>query len=725
MNLYLLRYFILILMPMSACMASYAQATVNGKVTDSKGVPVSGASVSLENTLDGTTTDSAGNFSFTTGEQGMQALSVTEVGYLDYMQPIDLSKPLDPLYLIKMEPANNTIEGVTITAGTFGSSQGSQKTMLNPLEIVTTAGSLADPVAALQTIPGVQRNESQTGMMVRGGDASEAAVVVDGLTVQNPFFSDVPGVASRSRFNIFQFKGLSFSSGGYSARYGQAMSSILELNTLDLPEESTINLGANFAGLYASASKLFNDNSMGITGSASYTNLTPFYKLANTNFDFYKVPAGGAFSLGYGWKTKHNGLLKASANYSFNRSGIRIPNPFDPGDNINYGISNNNFGSMLTYSQTFNDKVKWFIGASYSYNNDEAQWDTFPYNNKDQRAQVRNEFTWYAAPSFSLLAGGELQHFSLTQTFDTFRNAIDETQLALYAEAEWRPKHWFAIRPGVRYEYSALLKTNTLAPRLSASVKTGRNGQVSVAGGLFYQSPNSNYLLQGYRPGQQYAVHYIANYFWTKNDRTLRIEAYYKSYEQLVLEHSDTTYDPNDYRRIYGMVDNGGHGYADGAELFWRDKKTVKNLDYWISYSYVNTKRLYADFPVAATPGFIADHNLSIVTKYWVERWNTMISATYSYASGKPYYNPGGPVFLGDRTPSYNNLSLQASYVRSFKKWFAVFYVMVDNVTNQKNIYGYRYSSDGSQRFAMEPAMYRTVFFGVNLSLTRFDKDEL
>ncbi len=149
----------------------------------------------------------------------------------------------------------------------------------------------------------------------------------------------------------------------------------------------------------------------------------------------------------------------------------------------------------------------------------------------------------------------------------------------------------------------------------------------------------------------------------------------------------------------------------------------VMSFEEWLSY--INTKRLYKNFPAEATPDFISDHNLSLVTKYWIEKWSTMVSGTYSYASGKPYYNPANPVFLGDRTPDYHNLALQVSYLRSIGKWFTVFYLSVDNVMNRKNIFGYRYSADGQSRYPVQPAMFRTIFAGVNISLSKFDKDEL
>ncbi len=715
--------YLLSILSFFAVTAAQAQTTLKGTVKDPKGAPVSGASVALENTLDGTTSDTAGNFILNTTEKGEQVLAVTAIGYEPVSKPVNLDA-LSGAITMTMKNVANTLQQVTITAGSFGSADGTQKTVLEPLDIVTTAGSGADPIAAMQMLPGVQRNGTQTGMMVRGGDASEAAIVVDGLVLQNPFFSDAPGVQQRSRFGAFQFKGIAFSSGGYSARYGQAMSSVLEMNTLDMPDESTINLGAHMAGLYASGSKIFNDNTMAVRAAANYTNLSPFYGIAKTNFDFYEVPKGGGGSVGYDWKTKSGGLFKIMGNYSENKSGILLPNPFTAGETMNFALKNKNAYTQATFKQAFGSQFKWFSAASYSYNNDDSKWGSFPTGSKERRAQVRSELTWYAMSRLNIVAGAELQHFKVERTFDSIVGGFTETQLAGYVEAEWTPLYWLAFRPGVRVENSRLLQTTNVSPRFSASIKTGNFSSVSVAGGLFYQNADKQYLLQGYRPGQQMAVHYIANYMYSKNDRTLRLEGYYKSYHELVKEQV-SNYDPNSYRFIQGLVNNTGDGYAQGLELFWRDKKSVKNFEYWLSYSYINTKRLYKNFPAEATPDFISDHNLSLVTKYWIEKWSTMVSGTYSYASGKPYYNPANPVFLGDRTPDYHNLALQVSYLRSIGKWFTVFYLSVDNVMNRKNIFGYRYSADGQSRYPVQPAMFRTIFAGVNISLSKFDKGEL
>jgi hypothetical protein len=223
--------------------SSWAQSVLSGKVTEPNGKPVRGASVSLDQTIDGTTTDSLGNFSFTTEEKGAQTIVVTEPGHEPGGMPITINGNMDNIVL-KIK-AVHKLDDVVITAGSFEASSDKNKAALSTLDILTTAGANADPIKALQTLPGTQQTGTQTGLFVRGGDASEAATIVDEIVVQNAFFSSAPGVAARSRFLPFQFKGIAFSSGGYSARYGQALSSVLEMNTLDLPDRTTVNLGVN------------------------------------------------------------------------------------------------------------------------------------------------------------------------------------------------------------------------------------------------------------------------------------------------------------------------------------------------------------------------------------------------------------------------------------------------------------------------------------------------
>jgi outer membrane receptor for ferrienterochelin and colicin len=698
---------------------------ISGTVTDAKNHPVSGASVYLDNTLDGGTTDSAGHFQFSTTEQGAQVIAVSATGFQNAGEPITISGDVTGIDL-RLKATARQLEGVTVTAGAYEAGTDKGKTILTSLDIVTTAGTQADVVRAIQTLPGAQQQGTQSGLFIRGGDATEAAIIVDGLVQQDAFTTTAPGVAGRSRFSPFQFRGISFSSGGYSARYGQAMSSVLELTTLDLPDKSTVNLGLNMAGLYASGTKLWKNTSLDLTGS--YFNLAPFYGVASTNLDYYDVPAGASGSARFAWKPNKQGMFKVMTNFTRFSSGVEVPNPDSPGSLFRYGITNTNGYLNLSYNQHLGTKWNLYTAAAYAQNQDDIQAGDIPIQNRNDRTQFRLELKRYLAAKLTVLAGTEVQHFSYRQhiAVDTAAYDLDftETQQAGFVEAEWSPARWIALKPGIRAEHSDLLNENTIAPRLALAVRSGLYGQFGFSTGIFCQLPDVSYLQYGYRPEMQRAIHYIANYQWIKGDRTLRAEVYYKDYSSLVREHV-TEYDPNGFRNAFSPVDNSGHGYAQGFEFFWRDKKLIKNVDYWVSYSYVDTRRLFRNYLAEAQPDFIATHNASLVAKYYIEKWTTQINATYSFATGRPYYNPLNPEFLGDRTPDYHNLSIAVNYLTHVKKWFTVIYAGVDNATNQKNVFSYRYNSDGSVRYPQYPALFRSYFVGVNFSLTEFDRDEL
>ncbi|MFM8911726.1 MAG: carboxypeptidase-like regulatory domain-containing protein, partial [Flammeovirgaceae bacterium] len=191
-----------------------AQSTLKGTVTDMQGNPVPGANVYLLNTTIGVSADMQGAFNLTTAEMGPRTLVVSSIGYETFRQDIELTGREYTLE-VKLKEAANELSEVVITAGTIEATNDRKVAVLRPLDIVTTAGAQGDIIGAIQTLPGTTRVGEQTGLFVRGGDASEANVVIDGMIVQNFFTSDVPGIAQRSRFSPFQFKGTAFSSGGY------------------------------------------------------------------------------------------------------------------------------------------------------------------------------------------------------------------------------------------------------------------------------------------------------------------------------------------------------------------------------------------------------------------------------------------------------------------------------------------------------------------------------
>jgi hypothetical protein len=241
---------------------SFGQTTLKGKVLDEKGKGLPGANVSLKGSYDGATADAEGNFQFKTSEKNQQTINVTFVGYETHYQTIILQNGLMEL-TIKMKEIANELNTVTVTAGTFEASDEKKTTLIKPLDIVTTAGGGADITQTMILLtPGSQRNGESTGLFVRGGSAQESKILIDGLTVQNAYNTPSPDVASRSRFAPFQFKGSAFSTGGYSAQYGQALSAVLQMNTTDLAIESGYSVNLNLAQASVGYTQLTDNHSI-------------------------------------------------------------------------------------------------------------------------------------------------------------------------------------------------------------------------------------------------------------------------------------------------------------------------------------------------------------------------------------------------------------------------------------------------------------------------------
>ncbi len=176
------------------------------------------------------------------------------------------------------------------------------------------------------------------------------------------------------------------------------------------------------------------------------------------------------------------------------------------------------------------------------------------------------------------------------------------------------------------------------------------------------------------------------------------------------------------------IANNNGYGYARGVEFFWRDKATIKNFDYWISYSYLDTKRDYLNFPTSIEPSFAAKHTASLVMKKFVLKWKTGFNASYNFSTGRPYYNivyssATNAYELKDlgRTISYNNLGFGMNYLPKLgdpkSKKFAVWVLSISNVLGSRQVYGYNYATLSSRKEAILPPSRRFVYVGYFLSI--------
>ncbi len=686
------------------CIASQAsaQTLIKGSVRSASGMPVKNANISLKGTYDGASADSLGYYRFSTTETGPQWLVFSAIGFVTDSVQIELTGK-EIIYNTSLKEKISELNEVVISAGSFSTGDGKKNTVLNSLDVATTAGGeAADIFSALRTLPGSQAESSQNGFFVRGGASYETKTYFDGLLVKTPFGTQLPDQASRGRFSPFLFKGTTFSAGGYSAQYGQALSSALILESKDLPEKTVTNVSIMSVGGGVDQQIRMKNSSVSIGGN--YYNLQPAFSILKQKTDWSKAPESGGGSVQYKLKTGESGMLKVYTEYSDTKVGLFSDNIDDPTNRNYFDNHNRNLYINSTYNEYISKRWKVQGGFSYSKNNDDGLIETEAYSREDKLMQGRLNATRFIGNFSSWKSGVEMQRFDRFESMNNLGRGYTDNLSAAFTEADIFFNDKLVARMGVRAEYSDYLGEFNLAPRTSLSYKTGKESQVSVAYGRFYQNPEDDYLVQTRTLEFEKADHYILNYQRTTPKTTFRIEAYYKDYNKLS-------------KSVPAGFNNSGEGYARGIDIFWRDKKTIKAGDYWISYSFLDTRRNYRDYPASAVPQFAAKHTLNVLYKQWISALNSQISTTYTFATGRTYIDPTNSQYLGSKTPVFNNLSMNISYLTKVFGLNTVLYGSVSNLPGFKNVYGYHFSADGRIKQAITPPALRNVFIGMFITI--------
>ncbi len=721
-----------------------AQVRIEGMVKDHRGKKLVGASITLKDTYDGATSDSTGHYAFLTTEKGNLLLSASATGYTSVTQPVTINK--DALTInFSLKEEINELKAVTVSAGAFAAGDSKRAvTVLSSIDVATVGGGNADITSAIKTLPGAQQVGEQEGLFVRGGAGYETKQFIDGTLVNNPYYASVPDIASRGRFLPFLFKGTVFSTGGYSALYGQALSSAVILESIDLPERTASN--ASISPLFAGAGiQYLNKQKTASWGvNYGYTNLVAYFNLVKQTPDFFKMPELHNADANFRIKTRSGGIIKYYTTWGTSNLGLRRPDIDSAALKDALHLQNRNWYNNLSWRENLGKGWKMNLGSGFSTNKDNLSqqlqngnnqpqffgqdklwlyYKTFTMKKLENMAQAKAVFEKKLRGISALRFGGEYWHTLTTYAFNDSSYRLKDSYEALFAEADIFLTNNLAAKVGTRFEYSSILGKSNVAPRVSLAYKVGEGAQVSAAYGTFYQKPENNQLGSAinldYTLGYTKATHYILNYQKISNDRIFRIEGFYKQYNDLVKTI------PLNYQ--IARYDNSGNGYAQGVEVFFRDKKSFNNLDYWISYSYLDTKRDYLNFPEKMQPNFAANHTASIVIKRFVMDWKTGFSATYSFATGRPYYNLqydalGNQYILADRgkTKPYHTLGLSAYYVPSVGKTNAktntVLFASVSNVLGYNLVYGYNYSFNGQYKQAVTPPATRFYFVGAFLS---------
>lgn len=688
-----------------AAVNTYGQIILSGNVMSKRGTSIPGVNVYLKDSYDGGTTDANGFFSFKTTKTDSMVVIATCIGFEPKEQLIT-----DPFQKIEFRLAEkvNELSAVSITAGTIDVSDKATSMVMKPLDVVTTAGALANITGALNTLPGTATVANDGRLFVRGGDASETAIFFDGLRVGNGYGTTTSNLPTRNRFNAALFKGTFFSTGGYSAEYGGALSSVLALESIDKPVRNQTDLSFMSVGLAAAST--FVGAKQSVTAELAYTDLNPYQQIIKQNFDFELAPRTLQGQALYRHQLGNDGMVKGFLQASGSQFVIWQPQPGEEGRGQRIAIENTFGFGNASYKKLIGEKWISEGGLSLSLNTDQVQIDSNNYQTDNRLFHVKQKLTHYFTDALKLKSGVEVMvhsYKSADKVLNLSRDFVD-SRSALFAEVEWFASPSLSLRGGLRGNYASLNNDFKLEPRIAAAYRPYSKGVISVAAGYYSQNQDEDIQLVAKNIADEEAGHLQLSFQHGSDKRIFRVEGYLKSYTQLAVNSSQG------YQAV-------GQGFANGFDVFYRDRTTFKNIDFWVTYSYVNSRRQYGDFQTEVQPSFAPEHNLSVVGKFWIADWKSQPGATFSWNSGYTYDNPNLIGEMESVSPNYAALSVNWSYLW---KQNLIMHLACNNVLGREKVFGYTYANhpDESGQFQSlaegQPAA-RFFFIGVFWTISK------
>lgn len=240
---------LLFLLSLSLCLGIRAQqATVYGKIIDEENKPVFSASVSIVGGT-GTTTDENGEYVLVITPTDKMELGVSHLNYERKRVPIKVAAGEKLQLDFKLNPSGMTIDAVEIRSERH---EGTGTISINP-EIAKIIATPGDPFMALVKAAGLgisSNNELSSGYSVRGGNFDENLIYVNDVEIYRPFLARSGQQEGLSFVNADMVDNVAFSSGGYEARYGDKMSSVLDV-TYKRPTRFKASVSGGFLGATA------------------------------------------------------------------------------------------------------------------------------------------------------------------------------------------------------------------------------------------------------------------------------------------------------------------------------------------------------------------------------------------------------------------------------------------------------------------------------------------
>jgi hypothetical protein len=723
-----------------------ASATLSGRVMDAaNGETLPGANVMLLPIQRGAATDRNGRFFISNLSPGKYQLHVSFMGYDTYRDSLMLDPKHSPHLHIALKPHPLTLPEVTVSASRDRLTRevNLSQDFISSQELRMTS-SVAEPdlFRTLALFPGVvQANDFNSRFYVRGGQSNENHVLVEGMTIHNPYHA----LGFFSSFDVDAIKAVEVYRSNFPVRYSERLSSVTNVILRDGNAQRFSGLGM----VSLATSKFLLEgpllkyqpesgrkSTFMVNGRRTYVDAILEYPLYFYDFSMKSVYDSG-----------HKTRLTLHGFYGFDQlKGANDPFPFPSTDYAD--IRWNNYAFGIHWQQFFSIGSVWTNHVSYSAFHSHAEdtqygFTDFRQENHIRELSITSEWQGRLQDKWQLTLGGGWSRFNIDQHVDRFLNNFlrrtfqghwhGNNQYKAYAEIAGGWGERWIYEAGLAALYFSAHNTPAIAPRLGAKYRVNDTWRVKAGLGRHYQflttleDDDDPVLLfdawlptPGDRPIAR-ADHYgVGAEVSPASSVEADVELYYHRYDHLTrynrtqrpgepfyLDGWGETYGLElrahyNFKKYYGFA-NFTLGWAT-SHFFLRNQPMRSANDFrWQTFPSNGDIRHILNAVIGIRPGDKWDFSVSFI--YQSGRPYTAVLGTTSYPVELPSHWDPFPLFLGHRSslglygernflystknsrryPFYQRVDFRAS--RSFT-WLGMdwtFFFQIYNVFYRKN----------------------------------------
>ena len=740
--------------------------TISGFVEDSSsGESLIGVNVYSNNLQVGSSTNSFGFFSITL-PKGEVDLNFSFIGYENFTKNINLTSNLK--LNVELIFISQLIDEVTLESKVSNVKSTQTSVISIPVKQIKSIPMLlgeVDILKSIQLLPGVQSgNEGTSGFYVRGGGPDQNLILLDGVPVYNS--SHLFGFFSV--FNADAIKNVKLTKGGFPARFGGRLSSVLEIdmkegNMKEFKGEGSLGLISSKLAIEGPIIKdkvsfivsgrrtyadlllnTLNPADSGINGGYYFYDLNAKlnYKISNNDrlylsgyfgddiFGLNFIDNSDEFDFGLGWGNKTATLrwnhlfsdrLFSNTTFTYSRYAFDIDQGFNSGDyDLRFGYISGlkDFGSRMDFEFSPNPSHSIKFGASYTYHDFfPGQLDLeFEYPNGVTDVDIDTIFYF----SEDLVANDAFIYFEDEIKFSERLKANFGLHAGLFSI---RGNNYFKLQPRFsgRYMLDDKWSIKCSYAEMQQNLHLLTNSSVGLPTDIWVPSTDSVPPQQS----RQIAMSINTNFFNGMLEASL--EGYYKTMNDLIsYKEGSSFFDATGWE---SSIETGGKGRSYGLELFLQ--KNNGNTTGWIGYTLSWSDRKFNNINFGEWYSYKYDrrHDLSLVVSHsFSDRLD--VGATWIYGTGNAITFPqatywsfeGGPngdyiqtvEYYGKRNSSrmnpYHRFDFGINFHKKKKRYKRTWNLSIYNLYNRQNpFFVYLAQNDNNDNIARQVSLFPII----------------